>query len=67
VDAHEMFGTPTYKWLPAKSKLHASFLLFYSKAPEGFNSVADVQLEAGSIQIRARSGQVITLKSSRPL
>jgi hypothetical protein len=67
VDAHEMFGTPTYKWLPAKAKLHASFLLFYSKAPDGFESVADVKLEGGQIQIRDKSGRVITLKASRPL
>jgi len=67
VDAHEMFGTPTYKWLPAKAKLHASFLLFYSKAPEGFERVADVKLEGGQIRIRDKSGRVITLKASRPL
>ena len=67
VDAHEMFGTPTYKWLPAKATLHASFLLFYSKAPDGFESVADVKLEGGQIQIRDKSGRVITLKAGRPL
>jgi hypothetical protein len=62
-----MFGTPTYKWLPAKAKLHTSFLLFYSKAPAGFESVADVKLEGGQIQIRDKSGRVIALKASRPL
>jgi hypothetical protein len=67
VDAHEMFGTPTYKWLPAKAKLHASFLLFYSKAPDGFESVVDVKLEGGQIQIRDKSGRVIALKASQPL
>jgi hypothetical protein len=67
VDAHEMFGTPTYKWLPAKAKLHTSFLLFYSRAPDGFESVADVKLEGGQIQIHDRSGRVLTLKASRPL
>jgi hypothetical protein len=67
VDAHEMFDTPTYKWLPAKAKLHASFLLFYSKAPDGFESVTDVKLEGGQVQIRDKSGRVITLKASQPL
>lgn len=67
VDAHEMFGTPTYKWLPAKAKLHASFLLFYSQAPDGFEGVADVKLENGQLQIRDKSGRVITLKASQPL
>ncbi len=67
VDAHEMFGTPTYKWLPAKAKLHASFLLFYSMAPDGFESVADVKLDNGRIQIVDKAGHTISLKASRPL
>lgn len=67
VDAHEMFGTPTYKWLPAKAKLQGSFLLFYSKAPEGFESVADLKLEGGQIRIIDKSSRVITLKASRSL
>ena len=67
VDAHEMFGTPTYKWLPAKAKLHASFLLFYSEAPDGFENVTDVKLDGGQLQVLDKSGRVITLKASRPL
>jgi hypothetical protein len=67
VDAHEMFGTPTYKWLPAKAKLHASFLMFYTKTPDVFDGVADVTLENGRIQIRDRSGRVMALSAARPL
>jgi hypothetical protein len=67
VDVHEMFGAPTYKWLPAKAKLHASFLMFYTKTPEVFDNVADVTLENGRIQIRDKSGRVITLNAARPL
>ena len=67
VDAHEMFGAPTYKWLPAKATLHASFLMFYTKTPEVFDNVADVTLENGRIQIRDRSGRTITLAAARPL
>ncbi len=67
VDAHEMFGTPTYKWLPAKAKLHSSFLFFYAATPDGFGSVADVKLENGRIQIRDRSGHTIMLKATRSL
>ena len=33
----------------------------------GFESVADVNIEGGEIQIRDKSGRVITLKASRPL
>jgi hypothetical protein len=67
VDAHEMFGAPTYKWLPAKAKLHASFLVFYTKTPEVFDSVADVTLENGRIAIRDKSGRTIALTAARPL
>jgi hypothetical protein len=67
VDAHEMFGTPTYKWLPAKSKLHSRFLFFYASTPDGFNGVADVKLENGQIQILDRSGRTVTLKAKRSL
>jgi hypothetical protein len=67
VDAHEMFGAPTYKWLPAKAKLHTSFLMFYTRTPEVFDSVADVTLEKGRIQIRDKSGRVLALRATRPL
>ena len=67
VDAHEMFGTPTYKWLPAKAKLHSDFLFFYATTPDGFGSVADVKLENGQIQIRDRSGHTIMLNAARSL
>ncbi|MDQ6701411.1 MAG: aldose 1-epimerase family protein, partial [Acidobacteriota bacterium] len=67
VDAHEMFGTPTYKWLPAKAKLHSSFLFFYARTPDGFASVADVKLENGHVQILDKSGHTITLNATRSL
>jgi hypothetical protein len=67
VDAHEMFGTPTYKWLPAKAKLRSSFLFFYARTPDGFGSVAGVELENGRIQIRDRSGHTIVLNARRSL
>jgi hypothetical protein len=62
-----MFGAPTYKWLPAKAKLHASFLMFYAKTPDVFDRVADVTLENGKIQIRDKSGRVMALTAARRL
>jgi hypothetical protein len=67
VDAHEMFGTPTYKWLPAKSKMRTRFLLFYTKVPEDFTAVADVDLENGQLQIKTKTGQTIVLNARLPL
>jgi thymidylate kinase len=61
-----MFGTPVYRWLPAKSKIE--FLLFYARVPEGFQHVDDVRLENGRIVIQDRRAQrQITLSASRGL
>jgi hypothetical protein len=61
VDVHEMFGTPTYRWLPAKSKLHARYLFFYARAPADFAPVADVGLENGGLTIKDRAGKTVKL------
>jgi hypothetical protein len=61
VDAHEMFGTPTYKWLPGASMLRTRFLFFYTTIPAGFTSVADVTFADGRISIKDKSGNVLTL------
>ncbi|MDQ6678070.1 MAG: hypothetical protein M3Z09_12315 [Acidobacteriota bacterium] len=65
VDAHQMFGAPTYKWLPAKAKLGSGFLFFYANTPDGFGSVADVKLENGRILILDRSGRTVMLNARR--
>jgi hypothetical protein len=62
-----MFGIPTFKWLPAKGKLHSSFLFFYAKTPAGFGSVLDVALANGKLLITDKSGHTITLEARRPL
>ncbi len=63
-----MFDTPTYRWLPAKSKIGSRFLMFYTRAPEGFRKVDDVRLESGKLIIEDRSaGKEITLAASLPL
>ncbi len=61
VDAHGMFGAPTYRWLPAKSKLRARFLLFYTRVPGDFAAVADIVLENGNLEIKSKAGQSIVL------
>ena len=63
-----MFGTPVYRWLPAKSKIESHFLLFYARVPEGFQHVDDVRLENGRIVIEDRRAQrQVTLAASRGL
>lgn len=46
-----MFGTPLYRWLPAKSSLKTRFLLFYAHVPDGFTKVDDIKVENGRIVV----------------
>ena len=51
-----------------KSKISTSFLMFYTRVPEGFDQVDDVRLEDGQIIIENHgAGKTITLKAERPL
>jgi len=62
-----MFGAPTFRWLPAKSTIHSSFLLFYAHTPDGFGKVESVRLDHGQIVIEDSAHKRITLAASRPL
>lgn len=68
VQNNSMFGAPTYRWLPAKSKIGSNFLIFFAHAPEGFLKVDDVRLEGGQIVIEDRKQKKqIKLAASLPL
>ena len=67
VDAYEMFGTRTYRWLPAKSKISSRFLLFYTEVPDNFTAVSDVVKENGQIRIKDITDQDIVLKAQLPI
>jgi hypothetical protein len=68
VQQNSLLGTPTYRWLPAKSKINSAFLLFYTRVPEGFGKVDDVVLERGTLTVEDRkTGKRITLAASRGL
>ena len=62
-----LFGTPTFRWLPAKSKLETRFLMFYARVPEGFTGVENVIVENGKITVVDRSGLRLVLPASRGL
>ena len=60
-----MFGTPMYRWLPAKSVIRSGFVMFYTQVPEGFSQVDDVRLENGQIAIEDhRARKHVRLTSS---
>ncbi len=57
ITAGQMFGAPTYRWLPAKATIKTRFLLFYAPIPDGFRNVDDVIFENGQIVISDRSAK----------
>jgi len=68
IQTGSLFDTPTYRWLPAKSKIGSAFLMFYTRTPDGFRKVDNVVLEGGRLTIDDRaSGIKIVLPASRPL
>jgi hypothetical protein len=65
VQLGSLFGAPTYRWLPAKSAIDSVFLMFYTRTPEGFTRVDDVQLENKRILIFDRkAGKQFSLAAS---
>ena len=62
-----LFGTPTFRWLPAKSTVETRFLMFYTKVPSEFTKIDDVTLDAGQLTILDHSGKRAVLKASKGL
>lgn len=68
VEMNPLFGTPTFKWLPARSKIQSHFLIFYFSVPEGFTRVDDVTLRNGKLTIVDHaSGKEIVLAAGKSL
>lgn len=60
-----LFGVPTYRWLPAKSKITSRFLVFYAVVPQSVQKVDDVRLEKNQIIVEDRSAhKEITLPAT---
>lgn len=62
-----LFGTPTYRWLPAKGRIETRFLIFYTRVPDDFTGIDNVTLEDGKLTIIDRSSKRIVLKASKDL
>jgi hypothetical protein len=68
IQLNAMFDTPTYRWLPAKSRIRSAFLMFYTRTPGGFRKVDDVVLDGGRLTVEDRtSGIKVILAASRAL
>jgi hypothetical protein len=62
-----LFGTPTFRWLPAKSTIETRFLMFYTRVPEGFTKIDNVTFENGKITVLDHSGKSVVLAASQGL
>jgi hypothetical protein len=61
-----LFGAPTFRWLPAKSVIETTFVIFYAPVPDGFNRVADIQIANGKIIASDPQGRSISFSASLP-
>ena len=68
IGGRPMFDAPSYRWLPAKSKIQSHFLLFYARVPDGFTKVDDIKMENGKILIEDHTAhKQISLAAQRGL
>jgi hypothetical protein len=44
IDRHSLFGLPTYRWIPAKTKLHVDYWAFITTADSIPNSLEELQV-----------------------
>jgi hypothetical protein len=68
IDQNNLWGTPLYRWLPAKSKISTRFALFYAHTPPGMTHVDDVRWENGVLIVEDRaSNKVLRLPMAAAL
>lgn len=62
VTTGRIFDTQLYRWLPARSTVSASFVMFWTRTPQGFVGVDEATWDKGVLRIRDdRSDQTIEL------
>ena len=67
ITQNRFFGQLLYRWLPAKSKIETHFLLFWTRTPEGFQGVDEIQIRGGKLRVTdSRSGTTLALGLSQP-
>ncbi len=63
-----LWGSPGYRWLPAKGKIESRYILFYTHVPEGFTRVDDVRTGPSTLTLEDHSAKkTVTLTLSLPL
>lgn len=59
-----LFGTPTFRRIPAKSELRAPYVVFLSKVSQEWRSIRDIQLEQDKIIVTEERGEQLALQAS---
>lgn len=68
IEMNRMFDTPTYRWLPAKSRITSRFLMFYAPVPAGFKKVDSVRQENGELILTDQAAKLtVRILASLPL
>jgi len=68
INENRLFGEMLYRWLPAKSKIEATYLMFYAATPEGMQGVDKLELRNGRLELTDnRTGKKLTLKTKLTL
>ena len=65
VTQNKLFDQLLYRWLPAQSSIEGNFLMFWTRTPEGFLGVDDIQWKDGQLRIEdRRSGKSLRLNAA---
>jgi len=68
ISENRMFGEMLYRWLPAKSTIEATYLMFFARAPDGMLGVDSIELRDGALVLEdRRSGETLSLRTQLTL
>lgn len=56
VATRELFGTPAYEWLDARSSLRKRYCAFSIRVPESFHGVEDIRIAGGKLTLLEKQG-----------
>jgi hypothetical protein len=59
-----LFDTPTFRRIPAKSELRASYVIFLAKVSSGWRSILDIQVRRDTIVVTEERGERLELQAS---
>lgn len=67
IEQGPLFGEPTYRWLPAKSRAQVRFLILLLEVPETFRGVASVSIAKSKINVveSGAHGQTLSVPTDR--